>query len=120
MADAVTKNTGVTCGACQRPHATVSTAKGPRSVACAEAEGLSWSAFPHASAPRYADSITFTVDQLDDLILCVDHALAEGVGYGHCLPGDAEYERARRTREALRATLHRFVRNAKRRPRRRL
>lgn len=61
------------------------------------------------------DSITFTTEELDDLIVCVQHAFDEGVGYGHFLPGDAEYEHADDARDALLKKLQRFAAAAKKR-----
>lgn len=68
-----------------------------------------------ADAPRFADSITFTVAQLDDVIACVSRALDEGTGYGHYLPDDPEYTRAEDARTETLQMLQRFQRAAKKR-----
>lgn len=59
------------------------------------------------------DSITFTTEQLDDLIVCVRYSIREGIGYGH----DTQLEENALAveRGALLAKLERFAATAKKR-----
>lgn len=70
------------------------------------------------SEPRYADSITFTVEQLDETIACLDYAINRCAGCTKLTADEAS--RVQNQRREIRAMLDRFARAAKRRGRRRL
>lgn len=42
-----------------------------------------------------------TEDERADLLVVLRNALEEGIGYGHCLPGDPEYTVAEKARRVL-------------------
>lgn len=67
---------------------------------------------------RYADSITFTIGQLDDLLACVDLAIAQGVN-GFKWNTLEELRPLEENRKQLRAMLARFQQAAKKRADRR-
>jgi hypothetical protein len=61
------------------------------------------------------DSVTFTDAEGEDLVTVLRWAIDEGIGYGHTLPGEPEYERAEQARKAILARVERLLNASKRR-----
>lgn len=62
------KNTGLVCTGCHEPHATVATLEGPRSVGCAEAAGLPWTAIPHSIVIRGREYAVEAKTETDEIV----------------------------------------------------
>lgn len=69
---------------------------------------------PRAPSPTF-DSVTFTIEEGEDLLTVLKWAIDEGIGYGHTLPGEPDFERAEAARKALLGKIERPLRRAQRR-----
>lgn len=63
------------------------------------------------------DSITFTVSEAEDLVAVLRWGIGEGVGYGHALPDDPEFQAAERQRKGVLDKVERMLRQARLRAR---